>query len=70
MISINLKSEINDLIIYPFSSVSVSFCRTMLCIIAANAVVVSGGVSVCLSVTFVCCVETAEDTAIVAVQCE
>ena len=39
MISINLKSEINDLIIYPFSSVSLSFCRTMLCIVAANAVV-------------------------------
>ena len=36
--------------------------------LAVNAV--SGGVAGCLSVTFEYCVETAKDTAIVAIECE
>ena len=46
----------------------VLFYSAMLCISAANAVVrcLSGWVSV----TFVYCVETAKDTAVVAMECE
>ena len=47
----------------------VTFCHTMLCINAAYTVVRSlSGFRV--SVTFVCCVKTAKDTAIVAMECE
>jgi len=62
----NRISDANFLIVFRsnYGSFLLSFCHAMLCVSVAYAIVW------CLSITFVYCVETAKDVAIVATEYE